>query len=97
MIVGNACNTAVVLATAEEPLVEAARRMRDFHVGSVIVVSDLSARRPIGMLTDRDIVVSAVAQSPDRVTSLSVGDVMSADVVTVPEGSGARSSPPQDA
>jgi hypothetical protein len=36
----------------------------------------------IGMLTDRDIVVSAVAQSPDRLESFPVGDVMSRDLAT---------------
>ena len=58
--------------------------MRDQHVGDLLV-ADTQAR-PMGILTDRDIVVSAVAQSPDRLESLLVGDVMSRDLVTVRTG-----------
>ena len=54
--------------------------MRDRHVGDLIVTD--AQRRPVGILTDRDIVVSAVAQSPDRLDALSVADVMTADPVT---------------
>jgi CBS domain-containing protein len=39
--------------------------------------------RLVGILTDRDIVVSAVAQSHDRLDSLRVGDVMSTNVQSV--------------
>ena len=52
---------------------EAARRMRDADVGSVIVVE---GGRPLGILTDRDLVVRVLAagQDPEK---LAVGDVMS--------------------
>lgn len=80
MIVGDVCRKSVVTAEAAETVIEAARRMRDLHVGD-IVVADASSR-PIGMLTDRDIVVSALAQSPDKVQDLMIGDVMTRNVVT---------------
>jgi CBS domain-containing protein len=51
----------------DETIADAARRMRDHHVGTVIVVDGERRDRPTGILTDRDIVVSAVAQSPDKV------------------------------
>jgi CBS domain-containing protein len=84
MTVGDICTRSVVTAHADETVVEAARRMRDRHVGDLLV-TDTQAR-PTGILTDRDIVVSAVAQSPDRLESLLVGDVMSRDVLTVRTG-----------
>jgi CBS domain-containing protein len=70
-----------VTAEPSETVIDAARRMRAEHVGDLVVVSPEG--RPVGMLTDRDIVVSAVAQSSDRLDRLTVGDVMSRDVVTV--------------
>jgi CBS domain-containing protein len=69
-----------VTAHPDETVAEAAKRMRDRHVGDLLV-ADTQAR-PMGILTDRDIVVSAVAQSPDKLESLLVSDVMSRDLVT---------------
>jgi CBS domain-containing protein len=81
MTVSELCTKTVVTAHPDDLVVEAARRMRDHHVGS-LVVADREGR-PVGMLTDRDIVVSAVAQSPDRLSELLVGDVMTSDPATV--------------
>ncbi|HET9368992.1 MAG TPA: CBS domain-containing protein [Vicinamibacterales bacterium] len=81
MIVGDVCRSEVVCATATESVVAAAARMRDRHVGDVVVVDD--DRRPIGILTDRDIVVSAVAQTPEQLTGLLVADIMTGEVTTV--------------
>lgn len=84
-MVGEICTRAVIVARQQEPLVEAARRMRDFHVGNLIVVNDLEDRLPVGILTDRDIAIGPVAQASDRLEALSVGDVMSAPAETVSE------------
>ena len=59
---GELCNRQVVIATPDELILAAARRMRDHRVGSLVVVEgEPGGRRPIGILTDRDIVVYAVA------------------------------------
>ncbi len=59
---GELCNRQVVIATADEPILAAARRMRDHRVGCPVVVEgEAGERRPIGILTDRDILVFAVA------------------------------------
>lgn len=81
MIVGDICTRFVVTADPDETIVEAARRMRDRHVGDLLVAD--SQNRPVGILTDRDIVVAAVAQSQDRLDALRIGDVMSRDLITV--------------
>lgn len=81
MVVGDLCVNAVAAVSRGDTVVEAARRMRTRHVGDMIVTDEKG--RPVGMLTDRDIVVSAVAQSPDKIDSLLVGDVMTRGVVTV--------------
>jgi len=82
----------VVTATPDETIADAARRMRDHHVGTVVVVDGEKRDRPTGILTDRDIVVSAVAQSPDKVGSLLVGDVMTRDVITTRPATTLRSA-----
>ena len=80
MTIGDVCMRSVATAYPDETIVDAARKMRDQHVGDV-VVTDTQAR-PVGILTDRDIVVAAVAQSADKLAGLLVGDVMSSDLVT---------------
>lgn len=82
MTVGEACTRSVVTATAEETIADAAKRMRDRHVGTVVVVDGEGSLRPTGILTDRDIVIGVIAQSPDKVESLLVGDVMTREVAT---------------
>ena len=62
-----------------EPVVEAARRMRDADTGDVIV---LDSGRVVGILTDRDITVRVVAEDKDLSTP--VGEACSAaDLQTV--------------
>lgn len=69
-----------------EPLLDAIRRMREEHVGALVVVDDRDGLRvPVGMLTDRDIVVGVFAKDVSHVTTLEVGDVMTADPVTATE------------
>jgi len=60
--------------------------MRTSHVGSLVVVEARGGRHyPVGIVTDRDIVVSVVAGDPDRINYLLVDDVMSDDLVTARE------------
>jgi CBS domain-containing protein len=60
-------------------VVEAARLMREGHIGSLPVTED---ERLVGMLTDRDITTRVVAESAAPETT-SVGDVYSRDLITV--------------
>lgn len=85
MNVGEVCSREVVFAERGTSLVAAAQRMREHHVGSLVVVAEPPALRiPVGMLTDRDIVVAAVAKELDPHT-LTAGDVMSAGALVVRE------------
>jgi CBS domain-containing protein len=59
--------------------------MRQEHVGDLIVVETRgSATVPVGILTDRDIVVGVIAKriAPDAVT---VGDTMTRNLLTIRE------------
>jgi CBS domain-containing protein len=85
MTAGDICNRSVVVALRDTALQEAAQRMREHHVGCLVVVDTLGAQRKIaGMLTDRDIVAAVIAKGVDP-QRLLVEDVMSVDVVTVKE------------
>lgn len=60
-------------------LAEAARIMRDRGIGDVLVTSE---GRLCGVVTDRDIVIRAIAESRDAMVT-PVGAVCTAEVVTV--------------
>jgi CBS domain-containing protein len=67
-------------------IVDAAKRMRASHVGDLVVIENRNGRHvPIGIVTDRDIVISVVAGDPDHINYLLVSDVMSDDLVTARE------------
>jgi CBS domain-containing protein len=90
MTAGEVCNREVVIAGPDDSVVDAARRMRDFHVGDLVVVDD--GRHPIGILTDRDITVGVVAESPARLESLRVGEAMTPAPVTAEESDSLESA-----
>jgi len=76
-----------VTARGAEGLLDAARRMRELHVGCVVVVDGPEReRRPIGILTDRDIVVGVLAQTDQKLNLLRVDDVMTRALILAREG-----------
>lgn len=88
MGIGEICNREVIVVTKESKVAEAARLMREHHVGDVVVVLEQAgARTPIGILTDRDIVVEVVAAGLDP-AFVSVGEIAFAALATVDENTG---------
>lgn len=88
MSVNSVCNHNVATIARDADVLAAAVRMREEHVGTLIVVESRgAASAPIGIITDRDIVVGIVARqvSPESVT---VGDLMSENLVTVKQDNG---------
>ena len=67
--------------TPDTSIVDAARLMKDENVGVVPVVESETSKKLVGVLTDRDIAVRAVAAGRDGATT-SVGHIMTADVRT---------------
>ena len=67
------CREPVVTVQPTQSVRDAALLMRDRHVGAVLVVDD---DRPIGIVTDRDIVMRAIIEGRDPNTT-PVRDVMS--------------------
>jgi CBS domain-containing protein len=82
MSVGRICVRSVATASADETLRVAGQRMRDHGVGSLVVVDGKT--RPVGVLTDRDLMLRCVAGSDDAAT-VAVAQAMSTPVVTAPE------------
>lgn len=71
--------SAPVSLRSGQPLTEAAKAMREQGIGSVLVVDDGQLK---GLVTDRDIVVRAVADGRDP-GQTPLADVCSPDLVTV--------------
>lgn len=66
-------------------ITDAARLMRENHVGDVIVVDLIGERKvPVGLITDRDIVMATVALSAE-LSPLSASDIMTDDLVSIHE------------
>lgn len=88
MAVGEICNREVVVTGKTLSVVDAAQLMRTHHVGDLVVIEEKDGcRRPVGIVTDRDIVVEVVAAGVNP-EALTVGDIMAAEVATVREGDG---------
>ncbi len=85
MSAGEYCNREVVVVSKTEPVQEAITLMRTHHVGDVVVVEQREQGAvPVGILTDRDIVLEILAEDVD-LTAVTIGDVMSYELVTVTE------------
>lgn len=76
MKVGDYCKRAVVSIDGSTDIVAAAKLMRERHVGFLIVTQEADEmRRPVGVLTDRDIVLQVTAREVEP-QSVRTEDVM---------------------
>ena len=82
---GDVCSRIVTICYAGTVLSEAARQMREAHVGCLVVVEEAEPGKVVvGLLTDRDIVVSVVARDRDA-RSHPVSEAMTTDVICARE------------
>ena len=87
MNIGGLCHRNPITLGRGDELNKAAQLMRAHHIGYLVVIeadANDGRQRPIGVLTDRDIVVTVVARQIDPQT-LRVGDIMTPQPVTVSE------------
>jgi len=85
MKIGKVCNREVIVTDKGSNVLEAAKLMRQHHVGSLLVISrDSDGNRPVGIITDRDIVVEVLAEevSLDKVA---VEDLMTKSLIVANE------------
>jgi CBS domain-containing protein len=86
MHIGEISTSEVFYCKRDETVQGAALLMRKHHVGDLVVIEQPDGERlPVGMITDRDIVVSVIALGLDP-SSLLTGDIMSDDLLTCSEG-----------
>ena len=80
--IGKYCTRNAITADKDSSIVEAAKLMRQHHVGSLVIISrDSDGDKPVGMLTDRDIVLEVLAEEV-AVDSVTIDDVMTRKPVT---------------
>ena len=85
LLLNSFCMLDVVCCTPRTTVLEAAYLMRREHVGDLVVVEDDEVQKePLGVITDRDIVVEVLAKGLDAATTL-VGSVMRTPVVIARE------------
>lgn len=77
------CQRNPVTVRRSDELIKAAQLMREKHIGYLVVVEPEAdgSQRPVGVLTDRDIVITVVARETDP-HSLRVEDIMTQQPVT---------------
>lgn len=83
MRIADICTADVACISPRATVQEAADAMQRCHVGALVVIVD-PQRRPIGVVTDRDIVIKVVAKGMNA-QATSVANVMSTGVVTCGE------------
>ena len=88
MTISAICSREVITVHRDATVLHAAMLMRQYHVGDVLVIEDREGKAvPVGILTDRDIVIEMVATDLDcRV--ITVGDIMLAHLTVVKEDVG---------
>jgi CBS domain-containing protein len=75
--------------TSDASLQEVAKMMVDNDCGAIPVVENQNQKKPIGIITDRDITVRTVAEGKNPL-DLTARDAMTSSVVTVRENSSAN-------
>ena len=88
MPVSDICKRNVVTVPSDTTVLEAAKLMRQYHVGDVVVVMQKDGiNNPVGIVTDRDIVVEVIATELDA-RVITVGDITVSSLAVVHESSG---------
>jgi CBS domain-containing protein len=88
MTIGTICNHEVITVQRDATVLHAAMLMRQYHVGDVVVIENRKNKSiPIGIVTDRDIVVELVATELDCEV-ITVGDIIITKLIVVKESAG---------
>lgn len=75
------CVLDVAYCTPDITVTAAARLMREHHTGDLVIIDDADEERePVGIVTDRDIVVEVLARGRDP-GKTTVGEIMSKQLV----------------
>lgn len=86
MPIADLCSNKLISIDRKATLQQAAQMMKDHHVGGIVVVEANGQGKPVGILTDRDIVLNVVAENLPINTP--VQEVMSKNIVKVAKWDG---------
>lgn len=88
MTVGAICNREVITVQRDASVLHAAKLMRQYHVGDVVVIENRKDKvAPIGIVTDRDVIVEVIATELDSGV-ITVGDIMVISLAVVKSNAG---------
>ncbi|MEZ5402152.1 MAG: CBS domain-containing protein [Bryobacteraceae bacterium] len=89
MPIGEICSREVYYANRDATVQEGAELMRKHHVGDLVIADEKDGNRrvPVGIVTDRDIVISVTALKLDP-TVITLGDIMGLELITAQEDQG---------
>lgn len=88
MTIGAICNHEVITVRRDATILHAAMLMRQYHVGDVVVIEDhKDGSVPVGIVTDRDVVIELVATELDCKV-ITAGDIMVSNVIVIKESAG---------
>ena len=83
MQVGEFCNREVIIIGSDESVKDAAELMRRHHVGDVVLVEEREGRRvPVGIITDRDLVLEVMVPGLEP-EALAVKDIVTSALSNV--------------
>jgi CBS domain-containing protein len=80
MLVEKIMNRHIITVSPETSLLEAMQIMADNHIGCVVVVKE---SKPIGMLTERDVLVAIASEQVRDVKKTKVKSVMTHYLITI--------------
>lgn len=87
MNIDEVCSRTVVVALPGTSVQEGARMLREHHVGALVVIDSRDSSLPVGIVTDRDMVVEVLAMGVDP-AKFTVADLMTGDIVAVSSDEG---------
>ncbi|HNZ56018.1 MAG TPA: CBS domain-containing protein [Methylophilaceae bacterium] len=88
MTISAICNREVITVQLDATILHVATLMRQYHVGDVVVIDNHKDKTvPVGIVTDRDVVVEVVATELDGAV-ITAGDIMVHSLTVIKESSG---------
>ena len=85
MHIGAICSRETIIASPSDSIQAASQLMLQYNVGSLVVVeTDAKGNKPIGIVTDRDIVLKVIAANL-KTSEIKIADIMTTKLLTAKE------------
>lgn len=82
MSIEKACNKNVISLTEDSTVIEAAQAMKQHNVGDILIINQKD-NKPVGIITDRDIVMAIASSNNGNIQSLRIADIASRELLTI--------------